>query len=75
MTARVMVAGVVVALLGLGLAALGAWGYRSADALAPAALDADERAHRGRVLRSGAVGCCLAGVVLLVGASVGLVRG
>lgn len=74
MSARTLVAALVVAAVGAGLAALGAWGYRSADLLAPAALDPDERAHRGRVLRTGAVGCTLAGVVLVVGATVGLVR-
>lgn len=75
MTGRTVLAALVVGGLGLGLAALGAWGYRSADVLAPAALDADERAHRGRVLRTGALGCCLAGAVLLLGATVGVVRG
>lgn len=75
MTGRTLLAGGVVAVMGLGLALLGAWGYRSADVLTPAALDVDERVHRARVLRTGAVGCCLAGVVLLLGATVGLARG
>lgn len=74
MSLRAVVASVSMALVGLGLAALGAWGYRSAESLSPAALDADERAHRGRVLRMGAAGCVLAGVVLMSGVVVGLAR-
>lgn len=75
MTARSVVAAAVVALLGVGLTALGAWGYRSAYRLAPAALDPDERAHRGGVLRAGAVGLVLVGLVLVLGAGVGLALG
>lgn len=66
---------VLVVLCALALLSLGAWGWRRAPALAPAALDEQERCLRTRSLRRGSAGCAVAGGVLLLAVAVGVTRG
>ena len=59
---------VVLAVLGLAVAGLGAYGWRQGAALLPRALAAEQVAHRVAVLRRGCVACATAGLVLIAAA-------